>query len=592
MADKNIRLKTSEGDTLYPETKITNLVDAAGASVSVATLDSNSKVPVSNLPAMTGATGSSAGTAGAVPAPAASDNTKFLRGDGTWADGGGTLPEQTGQSGKYLTTDGTNASWANVNSLPSQTGQNGKFLTTDGTDASWANVDALPSQTGNAGKYLTTDGSSASWDIPMAGLPLFYHTFQDHILNNSSWLRSDTFSWQSGDVYTSAYQHLVDDLGEKETIVTYYSWYYGDSDVYTLSETPSAGDAYYAYIGEAATGTIDSVGEGTIIINGNTWQRDSQDTPVGEITYDATQKTETIAGITITYYQATDGHKIVLADQESNVAAIFNSTGVAWYYILDTVNTRFKLPRNIYGFTGYRGDVGGYVEESLPNLEGEFSTSFLANNSGFSNDFRSGTGVFKQGSSITSSTINSAGTVSDTQHCVAFDASNSSSTYQDNAPVQQRATQAYLYFYVGNTVQNETTVDIGEMTEALNSKADTNLLNVTGTSGFRRLVEVYNNGASWYKVFDEYDPVTGAFIGKWCEQGGNTVFPNYATTIYLSKTYKDTNYSLLLTPWGWPQNPSEWIAGGAKYTDSFIIRSTTQYDMTTIWRTEGYLAIQ
>ena len=34
--------------------------------------------------AMTGATGSAAGTAGYVPAPAATDNTKFLRGDGTW----------------------------------------------------------------------------------------------------------------------------------------------------------------------------------------------------------------------------------------------------------------------------------------------------------------------------------------------------------------------------------------------------------------------------------------------------------------------------------------------------------------------------
>ena len=51
----------------------------------------------------------------------------------------------------------------NIDGLPSQTGQNGKFLSTDGTNPSWANVDALPSQTGQSGKYLTTDGSSASW---------------------------------------------------------------------------------------------------------------------------------------------------------------------------------------------------------------------------------------------------------------------------------------------------------------------------------------------------------------------------------------------------------------------------------------------
>lgn len=50
-----------------------------------------------------------------------------------------------------------------VDSLPTQTGESGKFLTTDGTAASWANVDTLPSQTGQSGKYLTTDGTTASW---------------------------------------------------------------------------------------------------------------------------------------------------------------------------------------------------------------------------------------------------------------------------------------------------------------------------------------------------------------------------------------------------------------------------------------------
>lgn len=54
------------------------------------------------------------------------------------------LPTQTGQSGKYLTTNGTNASWAQVDALPTQTGQAGKFLTTDGSLASWAQVDITP----------------------------------------------------------------------------------------------------------------------------------------------------------------------------------------------------------------------------------------------------------------------------------------------------------------------------------------------------------------------------------------------------------------------------------------------------------------
>jgi hypothetical protein len=76
-----------------------------------------------------------------------------------------TLPTQTGNAGKFLTTDGTSKSWSTVAqyTLPAQTSNNGKFLTTDGTVESWATVDALPAQTDNSGKYLKTNGTSASW---------------------------------------------------------------------------------------------------------------------------------------------------------------------------------------------------------------------------------------------------------------------------------------------------------------------------------------------------------------------------------------------------------------------------------------------
>lgn len=50
-----------------------------------------------------------------------------------------------------------------IDALPSQTGQSGKFLSTDGTSASWATVEALPEQLYQSGKYLTTNGTQASW---------------------------------------------------------------------------------------------------------------------------------------------------------------------------------------------------------------------------------------------------------------------------------------------------------------------------------------------------------------------------------------------------------------------------------------------
>jgi hypothetical protein len=47
-------------------------------------------------------------------------------------------------------------------------GTNGFYLKADSSTATglvWAAVDALPSQTGNSGKYLTTNGTAASWGV-------------------------------------------------------------------------------------------------------------------------------------------------------------------------------------------------------------------------------------------------------------------------------------------------------------------------------------------------------------------------------------------------------------------------------------------
>lgn len=71
------------------------------------------------------------------------------------------VPDQTGQSGKFLTTDGTNPSWATVGGLPSQTGQSGKFLTTDGTDPSWATINALQN-TATGTNSLTILGTAST----------------------------------------------------------------------------------------------------------------------------------------------------------------------------------------------------------------------------------------------------------------------------------------------------------------------------------------------------------------------------------------------------------------------------------------------
>lgn len=86
---------------------------------------------------------------------------------------GSLLPDQEGNAGKFLITDGTTASWTSVipgesgeteKELPDQTDNAGKFLTTNGSETSWVNISEVPDQTGNSGKFLTTDGFNIFWN--------------------------------------------------------------------------------------------------------------------------------------------------------------------------------------------------------------------------------------------------------------------------------------------------------------------------------------------------------------------------------------------------------------------------------------------
>lgn len=85
--------------------------------------------------------------------------------------------------------------------LPSQSGNSGKFLTTNGTTLSWGSVDALPSQSGNSGKFLTTNGSTASWSAITAsaiGAAASSHTHGD-ITNDGDIVDTNAATIASGD---------------------------------------------------------------------------------------------------------------------------------------------------------------------------------------------------------------------------------------------------------------------------------------------------------------------------------------------------------------------------------------------------------
>jgi hypothetical protein len=81
----------------------------------------------------------------------------------TSLDDGKVLPSMSSNSGKFLTTDGTNSSWATVDALPDQTGNAGEFLTTDGTNASWATI--ATGNTTNKGLWENSNTITADYTI-------------------------------------------------------------------------------------------------------------------------------------------------------------------------------------------------------------------------------------------------------------------------------------------------------------------------------------------------------------------------------------------------------------------------------------------
>jgi trimeric autotransporter adhesin len=81
-------------------------------------------------------------------------------------------PAQLTAKGALITA--TAASTASTLSV----GSNGQVLTADSTEArgiKWATPTSLPSQTGNAGKYLTTNGTATSWGAAVATLDLTFN---------------------------------------------------------------------------------------------------------------------------------------------------------------------------------------------------------------------------------------------------------------------------------------------------------------------------------------------------------------------------------------------------------------------------------
>lgn len=326
--------------------------------------------------------------------------------------------------------------------------------------------------------------------------PLLTSIWSDHILNDISWLRADTYSWQSGDVYVAAYEHLAAEVDENPL----------EHDV--------------------------------------------------------------INGIDIPFHRANDGHKIVVynhtvPERDQLLTNLLNSSGSAWYYLLDTENHRFKLPRTKFGFTGLRTGAGDYVEAGLPNITGRVSSGSGPSFGTFEGAFYSDGSSGWWGDNIHQNS----------GHGFRIDASRSNAIYGKSDTVQQPATQMYLYFYVGQFTQTAIEQTAGITTEVMGAKVD------KGREIIAFQKPTSGNGYTWYRLYAD----------GWVEQGGRTSLSGA-----ISATNKKVTLPIEMANNGYYCNPSSDanvsydILIGWQATTSFTIgtRSEASTGVTT-WFVAG-----
>lgn len=233
----------------------------------------------------------------------------------------------------------------------------------DGSAKHWAQVaeataDSIGDPANRDLSNLTDEGLAK-----LSNLPLFVSFKTGHILNNASYVNARLFSWLSGAVYTSAYQELVKEMTGSATgqitNQTLYAWYDyiggGEYVIYTETLTPASdadlrnadgtpyvfGGTYPKYFVD--NGVVSCMDPRGGFINEPLSRSQAKDITIIETI--AEQKTQTIAGVTITYYLTPNKYKICLLDQADNVASLYTATGAADFYLLDTANQQFKLPR-------------------------------------------------------------------------------------------------------------------------------------------------------------------------------------------------------------------------------------------------------
>lgn len=171
----------------------------------------------------------------------------------------------------------------------------------------------------------------------------------------------------------------------------------------------------------------------------------------------------TIAGSTITIYENINGHKFYDIADKGVIDTLYESTGTAWYYGLDEENRRVFLPRDDYfavkGIAPVAGNgmalglTDGTVEASMHQVK---SSSYT---------YLQGRGAIGQDVGDTQSTGDYLGN----NLAIGITTDSTKSGIETHLAPQENK---YLYICVGNTVVNQSLVDVAQLSGELKYKAE------------------------------------------------------------------------------------------------------------------------
>ena len=263
---------------------------------------------------------------------------------------------------------------------------------------------------------------------------------------------------------------------------------------------------------------------------------------------------------------------------ETTWQASISQYGVCGKFVYDSTNNTVRLPKVtgiIEGTTDLTA-LGDLVQAGLPNITGEWTPYVGGDNSGQAWDAKnvSISGAFGRTATTsaktttnTSSKYSSAG--------VTFDASRSSSIYGNSTTVQPQTIKVLYYIVIATSTKTDIQVDIDEIATDLNNKVDRGDLQEV-----QCVVETYQNGTSWYRIYSD----------GWCEQGGTIT--NSGTSnpaINLIKTYASTNYTVNISFQGGgyrEQAPSVNITSSSSFTIFHNANANSFF-----WQANGYIEV-